>query len=404
MSLYQAEKDGDLDALVAALERSGTETVRKRAAQLLGGFDDGAVEALIGAIRTDESAAVRAAAIDSLDAIGTDAVFAYLATVADLEGGVGAGWAVVEEVAPLLDSSAPETRMAAASTLGHLSDPRAVPALVAGLSDTDPRVRARVARACGALEHPRAAGPLEDRLDDDSPAVRRETARALGRIATDRALDALLARVDDPSETVRYVAVGALGESARSESVAALSGALSDPSALVRRGAVLSILELLSAASSRRGRAIRETVAETVSPSVDAAVLDPLVEIVESGEGSVRKRNAAWLLGELAGEVRSRRVVDGLVGLLDDEDGISAQIAVRSLVAVGGTVVEHRLLAFVLDETHDESARAKAVFALGRVGGERTRERLDRLIETTDSGSVRRQSFSAVAKLERSDT
>ncbi|MEM4780725.1 MAG: HEAT repeat domain-containing protein [Halalkalicoccus sp.] len=401
MSLYQAEKDGDVETLAGYLERGETETVRERAATLLAGFEEEvATEALIEAVESDDSAAVRAEAIDSLDAIGVDAILECMSRIAEFEREGGADWVAADEVATVLESSAPEMRMAAASALGHLDEPRAVPVLVEALSDSDPRVRARVARACGTLGHARAVGPLATCLGDETAAVRREAAQSLGRIGTDGALSALFDRVDDPSETVRYVVVSALGESGRPEPVPALGEALSDPSPMVRRAAVLSIVELLSEAGSQQSHAIRERVEETLTETADVSVLDPLIEILESGEGSVQKRNAAWLLGQLAGEAHHRQAVDGLIALLDDDDGMSAQVAVTSLVSIGGTPVEQRLITFALDEENDENARAKAVFALGQVGGERTRERLDRLIDTTDADAVRRQAFSAVSKLD----
>lgn len=360
MSLYQAEKDGDLDALVGYLARSGNETVRERAARLLGVFEGEQVtEALIESVDTDDSPAVRAAAVDSLDAIGIEAVFACMERIASFERASEADWVAVDDIAAVLDSPQPEIRMAAASALAHLDEPRAVSVLTHALSDSDPRVRERVARACGSLGHPQAIVPLEARFDDESADVRREAAVALGRIATDSALSVLLDRIDDSSETVRYIVVSALGESGRPEPVAALAEATADPS-----------------------------------------VLDPLIEILESGDRSVQKRNAAWLLGQLTGPARKRRVVDGLISLLDDDDGLTAQVAVTSLVSIGDTAAEQRLLTFALDERRNENARAKAVFALGQIGDERTRERLDRLIDTTNADPVRRQAFSAVAKLD----
>ena len=185
MSLYQAEKDGDLDALVGYLARSGNETVRERAARLLGVFEGEQVtEALIESVDTDDSPAVRAAAVDSLDAIGIEAVFACMERIASFERASEADWVAVDDIAAVLDSPQPEIRMAAASALAHLDEPRAVSVLTHALSDSDPRVRERVARACGSLGHPQAIVPLEARFDDESADVRREAAVALGRIAT----------------------------------------------------------------------------------------------------------------------------------------------------------------------------------------------------------------------------
>jgi HEAT repeat protein len=54
----------------------------------------------------------------------------------------------------------------------------------------------------------------------------------------------------------------------------------------------------------------------------------------------------------------------------------------------------------VLDEhRYSADARAKAVFVLGKVGGERARERLSRLVDRADDDNVRKQAFSALSKL-----
>jgi len=45
------------------------------------------------------------------------------------------------------------------------------------------------------------------------------------------------------------------------------------------------------------------------------------------------------------------------------------------------------------------SARAKAAFTLGKVGGERARRELDQLIDQTDDEEVRKRAFSALSKL-----
>jgi HEAT repeat protein len=39
------------------------------------------------------------------------------------------------------------------------------------------------------------------------------------------------------------------------------------------------------------------------------------------------------------------------------------------------------------------------VFTLGKVGGERSRKRLDELVDETDDGQVREQAFSALSRL-----
>jgi HEAT repeat protein len=52
-----------------------------------------------------------------------------------------------------------------------------------------------------------------------------------------------------------------------------------------------------------------------------------------------------------------------------------------------------------LDEVAPSNARAQAVFTLGKVGGERSRRRLDELPDETEDEGIRKRAFSALSKL-----
>lgn len=401
MSLYQLEKDGDVDALAAYLD-SDTEAVRERAADSLGTVVDADAEAHLGAIDrlvdvacNDESPSVRGAAIDALDEVGR--VDRLLDEMAGIDADDGADWVAAEAYVDALAADRPELRMAAANALAGLGEPRVVPALIDRLEDPDARVRARSARACGKLGDPRAVAALAGRLTDENVAVRHEAASALAAIGDDTAMSALLDWVDDDSDPVRRVVVSALGESGRMDAVDALVTALNDEASSVRRTAVYSIIELLSSVPTERSHDLRETVVDRLSSLDSEGIVGPMVEVLERSTRTAQRRNAAWLLGRLDG-ARVDETVDALVDALDDDDQMVARFAATSLSELGGTAVEDALLA-VLDGEASTQARAKAAFVLGKVGGDRAHDRLQELVQEADDEDVRERAFAALSKL-----
>ncbi|GAB6863230.1 HEAT repeat domain-containing protein [Haloplanus litoreus] len=401
MSLYQLEKDEDIDSLLDHLKLSDSPTIRTRAAEILGDVvvdEPQAVDALVKAARTDGHEDVRGAAIDALDAIGADAIERLVAEMAGVDTEGGADWVRAEAFVETLNADRPELRMAAANALRRLGDPGALPALIDVLDDPEPRVRARAARACGAIGDERAANALAARLDDPASRVRREAADALASIGTDRALTPLIGAVTDDNDEVRYAAVMALGGYQGPEAIDPLIAALDDESDVVRRAAVFSIIELLAAAPTEQSHRIRDTVVDRLE-SADRSVVDPLVELLAESNQPRERRNAAWLLGRVAGEEGRADAVDALVDALDADDGTTAQFAATSLVELGGAAVEDALLDLLEDAERSDAARSKAVFVLGKVGGERAREELETLLDRTNDEAVRKQAFSALSKL-----
>jgi len=404
MSLYQLEKDGDVDSLLDHLKLSDSPSIRTRAAEILGDVVDDepqAIDALVRTAQEDDDEAVRGAAIDALDTIGSDAIERLVAEMAgiDSDGGAdGADWVRAEAFVKTLSADRPELRMAAANALRGLGDAGALPALTETLDDANPRVRARAARACGAIGDEAAADALAARLDDPAGDVRREAADALAAIGTSRALSPLLSAAADENEEVRYAAVTALGGYQGSEAIDPLIGALDDDSDVVRRAAVFSIVELLAAAPTEQSHRIRETVVDRLD-SADRSVVDPLVELVEESNQPRERRNVAWLLGRVAGDEGYEDAVAALIDALEADDSTTAQFAATSLVELGGETVESELLDLLEDPDCPETTQSKAVFVLGKVGGDRARDRLETMLDRTDDEEVRKQAFAALSKL-----
>jgi len=406
MSLYQLERDGDVQELIRVLRESDKERVRLRAAELLGNFpehDDrrDVVNALVGAAE-GESDAVTAAAIDSLDELGDGAIEQLIGSMAgvDLEADA-ADWVTAKAFMQALDADVPELRMAAANGLGRLEQADSVPKLTERFEDSDPRVRARAARSAGKIGDSRATNPLESLLTDPKGAVRREAAEALGNIGNRQALQTLLPMYEDDNEQVRRIAVGAFGNFENDKPVDYLVEALSDDSPAVRRTAVYSLIELLSNVPTDRSHDIRETVVEKLSSEDDQSIVVPLVEILEESTQAAQRRNTAWLLGRVAGDDGRGRVLDTLVEALEDDDQMLRQFAATSLAELGGedNMVERRLLKLVDDDGIDPQVKGQAIFTLGKVGGERSRKELDKVIDDTEHDIVRKKAFSAISKL-----
>jgi HEAT repeat protein len=404
MSLYQLERDGDVQQLIGVMRRSDKPELRARAADLLGNFDEhddrvDVVNALVSVASDDDSAAVTAAAVDSLDQLGGDAIEQLIAEMAGVDMGDGADWMKAQAFTKALDAGVPELRMAAANGLGALEATDAVPKLAGRFDDSDPRVRARAARACGQIADSRATDGLEGLLTDTNPKVRREAAEALGSIGNRQALSALLPLYEDGDERVRRVAVGAFGNFPNAQPVEYLVASLTDDSPTVRRTAVYSLVELLANVPTQQSHEIRETVVEQLSETDDRNVVVPLVEILEESQQAAQQRNTAWLLGRVTEAEERDRVVDALVAALSADDQMTGQFAATSLAELGGDAVERRLIALVDDADAPTSARAQAVFTLGKVGGERARQRIDALLDETESEEIRKRAFSAISKL-----
>jgi HEAT repeat protein len=405
MSLFDLQREGDVQELIRLLRESDNDDVRERAAEMLGEFEGhedrrDVVSALVRAAEEDASSGVTAAAVDSLDDLGGDAIEQLIETMADVDfESEGADWVRAKAFRNALTAGLPELRMAAANGLGQFGDSDAIEPLVGRFEDGDPRVRARAARACGSIGDPRAVAPLESLLSDSSPTVRREAAQALGTIGNRQALQALLDMYNDPSDRVRRIAVGALGNFDTAAPVDALVEALDDDSAIVRRTAVYALIQLLANVPTGKSHEIRETVVDKLQATDDDSVVVPLVEIIEEGTQPAQRRNTAWLLGRVVADPDGR-AVDALIEALEDDDGMTSQFAATSLAELGADEhVEERLLDLVMDTESPTEARAQAIFALGKIGGEQSRQTLDRLLDETDEEEIRKRAFSAVSKL-----
>ncbi len=432
MSLYQLERERDIEELVETLQRSENPPIRRRAAEIIGGiFDSGdfeesdlvladdssdtlglepmndedddretVIDVLVSVVKEDKSEAVRAAAIDALDHHSQESLERVVDELSDEDLQSAADWVAAKAFADVLDDEQPELRMAAATGLGRVGDPSVTKALVARLSDSDARVRARSATACGRIGDPRAVEGLERLLQrDPNIDVRKAAAEALGEIGTDGSLRVLLATADDDSESVRRIIADALGEFGSVDPIDTLAGYLTDESETIRRTAMFSMVEILSNAPPKQSHRVREATATKLESATADEVIPPLSEIMTKSSGSPQRRNAAWLLGRVVGEEYQEMASEALIDALGDGDGMTAQFAATSLAQIDTPRIEGKLLELVRDEGADHDARSKALFVLGKVGDETARSELGEFVDRTDDDALREAAFSALSKL-----
>lgn len=403
MSLYQLARDNDIEELSDRAKSSESDAVRRRAAEMLGDVgdvdDSQVIDTLADLALNDDDPEVRAMAVDALNELGQEALEQLIVKDADIDPG-STDWTAIRAFGEALSADRPECRMAAAGALGRIGDEDAIRPLVERLSDPDPRVRERVCYALGQVGHPRAVSNLVDRLDDDHERVRSAAADALGIIATGRALAALLEMLDDENAAIRRVAASALGNAGSAEPVPNLVGALDDPHDAVRQAAVFSIIQLLSTAPTDQSHQVREAIVEELEDVDDQTVVDPLLEVMSEASEASQRRNAVWFLGRVTSATDPpTEVVDELVATLSDDDKMTAQFASTSVTNFDSKYVESSLIDLLEDGDAPASARARAAYALGEVGGERAKEVLDRMTDEDVEPAVRKRAFSALSKL-----
>lgn len=431
MSLYQLERERDIDELVETLRRSDNPSIRRRAAEIIGGLFESddvdekdllldtetenelgieteqkdaeastVVDVLISTIGADDDRDVRAAAVDALDKHGQEALERIVTELSEKELDSAADWVAAKAFADVLDNKQPELRMAAATGLGRVGDPSVTADLVNRLEDPDARVRARSAIACGRIGDPRAVEPLEKRLQNDQDLeVRRAAAEALGEVGNEGAMKVLIDGADDPNESVRRVVADSLGAFGSVAPVETLVTFLEDDNETIRRTAMFSMVEILSNAPPQRSHEVREATADELNSATAGEVIPPLAEILKKSTGTPQRRNAAWLLGRVVGSRHRNLAQEALIEALGDEDGMTAQFAATSLTQFGDSELESELLDLVRDPGADEAARSKALFVLGKIGGDEARSELGEFVDRTESDTLREQAFSALSKL-----
>ncbi|MBE6508207.1 MAG: HEAT repeat domain-containing protein [Methanobrevibacter sp.] len=117
-----------------------------------------------------------------------------------------------ESLDPLIDALSHRkkgVRLHAATLLGAIGDPKAIPALIDTLKDNNKLVRREASTALSRMGQP-ALDPLIETLADEDWRVRGAAAWALGNIGDEKAIPELEKLLDDESGFVRQGAQSAI--------------------------------------------------------------------------------------------------------------------------------------------------------------------------------------------------
>ncbi len=409
MVLFEHERNTDFEALIRYLEESPNPDLRRRAAEILGSLQaetggtnyprEDVIDVLVEVGQEDDSEEVRAGVIDALDQYGQQALEQYIGEISGTNIDDVAEWKKAQILAEGLDAEMPELRMAAASGLGRLGSDNVASKLVGAIEDSDPRVRKRAARALGRIGVPEAVPALSKSLHQDRYNVRIEVAYALADIGSDNALRELINVADDDDEIVRRIAVDALGRLGSVDAVEALATALSDNSESVRRTAMFSLVQLLSEAPASASHQVREKIVDELAEANEREAIQPLIKILDQSSETAQRRNAAWLLGRLPVDQYRSYAQEALIETLGDDDEMTSKFAATSLALLDGGNLERRLLDLIEDENRDEGMRSKALYVIGKIGTDQSRNRIERFVDRTESDQLRKRGFSALSKL-----
>jgi HEAT repeat protein len=218
----------------------------------------------------------------------------------------------------------------------------AVPQLLAATTNPHPGVRAGVAYALGKIGEPRALTPLVQLLQDPNQCVRSVAVPALRRLGSAEALPSLIEALHDEYESVRLQAAAALGELHDVQAVPALVQALQDPVPGVRVEAVTALTQI-----------------------GDTRAVEAFVErLCTRGEHPRVQLGAVLGLGELG----DYRVVNLLIGVLEQPDAVYRIAAAEALGKIGHPDAAPALIAALTDP--EAKVREKAAWALGEAGDE----------------------------------
>lgn len=214
------------DLLVEALLHNQNVTIRRAAAKTLALIEDpNSVAPLLEAFLTDEDTVVHGSSVGALARIGSVAVPALLAIVADPNNSETtkghAGWALAfigneaaEHLYPALNSDSIDVRCAVVSAITHIAqekgDIQACQVLLDALSDPAALIRNEAAAALSQINYPPAIPYLIQATRDVDGEVRKAAVSSLGRVGDQSAIEPLKSAMQDELQVVKVLAKVAL--------------------------------------------------------------------------------------------------------------------------------------------------------------------------------------------------
>jgi bilin biosynthesis protein len=214
--------------LIEALANHSDVVVRRAAAKTLTIIaDPDAVPTLLHAFLNDPDTVVRSSAAGALARTGETAVPALLNILAspeqpeDIKG--HAAWALAfigseaaEHLYRALNSDSVDVRCAVIGAIAHVAqeqaDTKSCNVLVSALTDPEPTIRTEAASVLGQVNYPPAIPHLILALQDSDVEVRKAAVSSLGKTGNQTVLEPLQAALQDQAEVVRTLAKLAIAQ------------------------------------------------------------------------------------------------------------------------------------------------------------------------------------------------
>jgi len=221
--IAKLKEQRDLKQLLGALHHHNAAT-RRQAVEALGNLGDRQATTALAVAYTDDDSSVRLAAQEALTKLGASPIETLVTSFEQKDVDV-------------------RLRLAAATALGKLDDPRAIDALTVALADNNIDVRHRATMVLASLKDPRVVDALSVALTDKEWIVAVTAATELAKFG-ERAVEPLITALKHTEGAVRLAAVQSLGNIGDVRAVDALTAALKDDDNDVRQEAKAALKHL----------------------------------------------------------------------------------------------------------------------------------------------------------------
>jgi HEAT repeat protein len=281
---------------------------------------------------------------------------------------------VVRLLCNALSSKEPVICIAACEALSRVGGNDAVQALLPCLQSQHTQVRAESARALGILGAAEATALISKLLQDKEWEVRREAASALGKLGNPESIEPLAKVLDDMDGDVREAAAIALSKTRDRRAVSPLVLALKDENSSVRRIAAAGLSRLdpdwISLPETRAAAEQLKVAIQDAEPAVRYFVAQLLVNLGEMSPDALLGFSPEDQLASPAIK-RKRMGINLCIALLEDRDRDIRQAAAEALGRLGGDRSRQALTKASADADGDVAAASQ--MALQAIGDEKTR-------------------------------
>ena len=161
--------------------------------------------------------------------------------------------------------------------------------------------------------------------------VQEAAAEALVKIGTDGAYEALVSATRSNDSNLKHAAIDQIAKFGATETLDRVIDELDSPeSEAVRKTAATGILTTFVSSDFEDSHEVREQAIEAISEDVSIDVSGDFAAVIEDSDNTAKKRNAAWLLGQIddESEVAAETLASAVV---DSDDELLAIIAAATL-------------------------------------------------------------------------